>query len=97
MDFLQLFLVGDQGRAVRAGPGVPPGSAEEETMKKPHLSRGWTQRRLRELAQYHDHLTEEEQAAEIETSLAQKGQTVLVVPTKFVPEILRIIDPNGSA
>jgi hypothetical protein len=66
-------------------------------MKKQHLPRGWTERRIRELAQHHDRLTEEEQAAEIETSMAQKGQTVLVVPTKFVPEILRLIAPKRPA
>ena len=66
-------------------------------MKKQRLPRSWTQRRIRELAEYDDRLTEDEQAAEIETSLAQKGQTVIVVPTKFVPKILRLIAPKRTA
>ena len=66
-------------------------------MKKQRLPRSWTQRRVRELAEYDDRLTEDEQAAEIETSLAQKGQTVIVVPTKFVPKILRLIAPKRTA
>ena len=66
-------------------------------MKKQRLPRSWTQRRIRELAQYQDRLAEDQQAAEIETALAQKGQTVLVVPTKFVPKILRLIAPKRTA
>jgi hypothetical protein len=66
-------------------------------MKKQRLPRGWTEKRIRELAEYHDRQTEEEQAAEIEASMAQKGQTVIVVPTKFVPKILQLIAPRRTA
>ena len=66
-------------------------------MKKQRLPRGWTEKRIRELAEYHDRLTEQEQVAEIEASLAPKGQTVIVVPTKFVPQILRLIAPKRTA
>ena len=66
-------------------------------MKKQRLPRGWTEKRMRELAAYHDRQTEEEQAVEIEASLAQKGQTVIVVPTKFVPKILQLIAPRRTA
>jgi len=66
-------------------------------MNKQRLPRGWTQKRIRELAERHDRLTEEEQAAEIETSLTRRGQTVLVVPTRLVPKILRLITPKKTA
>lgn len=66
-------------------------------MKKQRLPRGWTQKRIRELATYHDRQTEDEQAAEIEASLDQKGQTVMVVPTKLVPRILQLIAPKRTA
>jgi hypothetical protein len=49
------------------------------------------------LAEHHDRLTEEQQAEEIEASMAQKGQTLLVVPTKLVPKILRLIEPRATA
>ncbi len=66
-------------------------------MKKQRLPRGWTEKRIQQLAEHHDRQTEEEQAAEIEAAVAQKGQTVLVVPTKLVPKILRLIKPKRSA
>lgn len=60
-------------------------------MKKQRMPPGWTQKQIRELAEYHDNLTEEEQAAEIEAALTKKGHTLMVVPTTLVPEIIRLI------
>ena len=60
-------------------------------MKKQQLPSGWTEKRIRELAAKHDNQSEEEQAAEIEVALANKGQTLVVVPTKLVPDVLRLI------
>ncbi len=60
-------------------------------MRKQRLPPGWTQKRLRELADYHDNQTEEEQAAEIEAALAKENQTLMMVPTELVPEIQRLI------
>ena len=37
-------------------------------MKKQRLPRGWTQKRIQELAAYHDNQTEEEQAAELSSA-----------------------------
>lgn len=65
-------------------------------MKKQRLPRGWTEKGIRELAEYHDRQTEDEQAAEIEASLVQKGQTLMVVPTRFVPKILQLIAPRRT-
>jgi hypothetical protein len=53
-------------------------------MKKQRLPRGWTEKRIRELAAHHDQQTEEEQAAEIEAALTQEDQTLMVVPTHLV-------------
>ena len=69
---------------------------DEEEMKKQRLPRGWTEERIRELAKYHDRQTEDEQAAEIEASLVKKGQTLMVVPTRFVPRILQLITPKRT-
>ncbi len=66
-------------------------------MKKQRLPHGWSEKRIRELAEYHDRQTEEEQAHEIEAAVAQKGQTVLVVPTKLVPKILQLIAQKRTA
>jgi hypothetical protein len=66
-------------------------------MKKQRLPKGWTEKRIRELAAYHDNLTEDEEAAEIEASLAKKDHTVMVVPTKLVPEIVKLIARKQTA
>jgi hypothetical protein len=60
-------------------------------MKKQRSSRGWTEKRVRELAAHHDRQTEEQQAAEIQAALAAKDQTLMVVPTALVPEIQALI------
>jgi hypothetical protein len=66
-------------------------------MKKQHLPRGWTPKRIRELAASHDRQTEEEQAAEIAAALSAKDQTLMVVPTKLVPEIQALIARKRGA
>ena len=66
-------------------------------MTKQRLPAGWTEKRIRELASYHDQQTEEDQAAEIEAALAAKDQTVMVVPTALVPEIRALIARKRGA
>ena len=65
--------------------------------KKQRLPRGWTEKQIRELATHHDSLTEEQQAAEIEAALGQEGQTLILVPTKLVPEIVKLITKKRTA
>jgi plasmid stability protein len=65
-------------------------------MKKQRLPRGWTEKRVRELAAQHDRQTEEEQAAEIEAALSAEGQTLIMVPTAMVPEIQALIARKGA-
>lgn len=66
-------------------------------MRKQRLPKGWTEERIRELAAHHDHLTEDEQAQEIEDAIAAKDQTLMVVPTKLVPEIQALIARKRGA
>jgi len=66
-------------------------------MKKQRLPRGWSEKRIRELAAYHDRQSEDEQAAEIERTVLQKGQTLMVVPTEMVPEIQALIARKRGA
>jgi len=65
---------------------------ENEIMKKQRLSKGWTEEKIRKLAEYHDNMTEDEQAAEIEAALNDDDQTVMVVPTELVPAITKLIN-----
>jgi hypothetical protein len=59
--------------------------------KKQKLPRGWTQERVRKLAEYYDNQTDDEQAAEIDAALHAEGTTVMVVPTEMVPAIVKLI------
>ena len=56
----------------------------------------WTESRIRKLAEYHDNLTEDEQVAEIEAALSDKGETLIAVPTELVPEIIKLINKKRS-
>jgi hypothetical protein len=66
-------------------------------MKKQRLPKGWTEKRIRALANYHDRHTKQEQAEEIEAVLFAKDQTLMVVPTKLVPEIQALIARKRGA
>lgn len=66
-------------------------------MKKQRLPKGWTEEKIRKLAKYHDNLTEAEQAAEIDAALKDKDQTLIAVPTKLVPEIVKLINKKRPA
>jgi hypothetical protein len=59
--------------------------------KKQKLPPGWTEERIRKLAEHYDSQTEEEQAAEIEAALQAENITMMAVPTELVPEVLTLI------
>ena len=59
--------------------------------KKQKLPPGWTEKEIRELAEYYDNQSEDEQVAEHEAAYRAADQTVMVVPTELVPEIRKLI------
>jgi hypothetical protein len=65
--------------------------------KKQKLPPGWTQDRLRKLAEYYENQSEAEQLAEHERAFRAQGQTVMVVPTELVPEIRKVIARKRTA
>jgi O-phosphoseryl-tRNA(Cys) synthetase len=82
--------------------GKPPASLstrgkEEESMKKPRLPKGWTEEKIRKLAKHHDNLTDDEEVAEIEAALNVENQTMVMVPTELVPEIVKLINKKRRA
>lgn len=58
---------------------------------KQKLPPGWTQERLRKLAEHYENQTGEEQVAEHEAAFRAKGHTVMVVPNDLVPEVRKLI------
>ena len=59
--------------------------------KKQKLPPGWTEERIRKLAEHYDNQSEGEQVAEHEAAFRAEGHTVMVVPTALVPEIRKLI------
>ncbi|HKI20154.1 MAG TPA: hypothetical protein VKA15_19850 [Isosphaeraceae bacterium] len=58
---------------------------------------GWDEERIRKLAEHYDNQTEDEQVAEHEAAFRAEGQTVMVVPTELVPEIVKLISKKRPA
>ncbi len=58
---------------------------------------GWDDQRIRKLAERYDNQTEDEQVAEHEAAFLAEGQTVMVVPTELVPEIVKLISKKRPA
>ena len=69
----------------------------KKTMKKQRLPKGWTEEKIRKLAEHHDNMTEDQQVAEIEASLNDENQTMMMVPTELVPEIVKLINKKRPA
>jgi predicted dinucleotide-binding enzyme len=64
-------------------------------MKKQRMPKGWTQTEIRELAQRHDRMTEDEQVAEIEAAFHADDTILMAVPKKLVPKVLDLIKRSG--
>jgi hypothetical protein len=58
---------------------------------------GWDEKRIRKLAEHYDNQTEDEQVTEHEAAFKSEGQTVMVVPTELVPEIVKLINKKRTA
>jgi hypothetical protein len=58
---------------------------------------GWDEERMRKLAERYDNQSEDVQAAEHEAAFLAEGQTVMVVPTELVPEIVKLINKKRPA
>jgi hypothetical protein len=65
--------------------------------KKQKYPAGWDEERVRKLAEHYDNQTEDEQVAEHEAAFRAEGQTVMVVPTELVPEIVKLIGQKRPA
>jgi hypothetical protein len=52
---------------------------------------------VREVIAYYDSQTEDEELAEYEAAMKINGQSVMLVPTKLVPEIRRLIRSRRGA
>jgi hypothetical protein len=65
-------------------------------MKHQHYPAGWNEERVRKLLLHYETQSEEEAVAEDEAAFRRRDQTVMVVPTRLVPTITKMIAREGK-
>ncbi len=65
-------------------------------MKRNRFPAGWNEARVRRVLEHYERQTEDEAVAEDEAAFRLRGQTVMVVPKRLVPEITRLIEGRRS-
>ena len=66
-------------------------------MKRSRFPAGWDEARVRRVLEHYEGQTEDEAVAEDEAAFQSRGQTVMVVPKRLVPDITRLIERRRSA
>jgi hypothetical protein len=61
-------------------------------MKRNRFPTGWNEDRVRRVLEHYEQQTEDEAVAEDEAAFRRRGQTVVVVPKRLVPEVTRLIE-----
>jgi hypothetical protein len=73
-------------------------AASKKARRTPQtLPRGWSEKRVREVARYYDAQTDEESAAEYGAAMELQDWTMMLVPRDLVPEIRRLIASRRGA
>ena len=72
-------------------------ASKSNTGRKQSFPRGWNEKRVREVIAYYNKQTEDEELAEYEAAMKIDGLSVMLVPTKLVPEIRRLIGRRRGA
>ncbi len=65
-------------------------------MKRNRFPAGWNEARVRRVLDHYERQTDNQAAAEDEAAFRMRGQTVMVVPKRLVPEITRFIEGRRS-
>jgi hypothetical protein len=66
-------------------------------MKRNPYPTGWNEARVRAVLEHYERQSGDEAVSEDEAAFGQKGQTVMVVPRRLVPEITRLIERRRPA
>ena len=90
------------GSDTKRKASISPAPAEEKEMNKIKKTKqkyppGWDEARVRKLAEHYDNQTDDEAVAEIEAALNDENQTLMMVPTELVPEIVKLINKKRPA
>jgi len=95
----ELKPVGARIRKLREAKGISQEDAatrQNEEMKKQHFPPGWDQERVQRLLAHYESQTEQEAVAEDEAAYAQRGLTMVEVPSALVPKVRRLIAEHSS-
>lgn len=65
-------------------------------MKRTRFPAGWDEARVRRVLDHYERQTEDEAMAEDEAAFQLRGQTVMIVPKRLVPQITRLIEGHLS-
>lgn len=65
-------------------------------MKRNRFPAGWNEGRVRRVMDHYERQTDNEAVAEDEAAFRMRGQAVMVVPKRLVPEITRLIEGRRS-
>ena len=68
-----------------------------QSAKRQKFPRGWDEARVRRVIEHYENQTEDEAVAEDEAAMKLDGQSMMLVPTKLVPEIRRYIASRRGA
>jgi len=66
-------------------------------MKRNRFPAGWDEARVQSVLEHYEQQTEDEALAEDEAAFRLRGQTVVVVPKRLVPEVTRLIELRRSS
>jgi hypothetical protein len=75
----------------------PAADSNKTKPRKRVFPRGWNEKRVKDVIAYYDRQTEDEELAEYEAAMKVERPSMILVPTKLVPEIRRLIDRRRGA
>jgi hypothetical protein len=70
---------------------------EKAPMKQNRFPAAWNEARVRRVLEHYEGQTQDEAVTEDEAAFHLRGQTVMVVPKRLVPEITRLIEGRRPA
>ena len=65
-------------------------------MRRNRFPSGWNEDRVLSVLEHYEQQTEDEAVAEDEAAFRLRGQTMIVIPKRLVPEVTRLIELRRS-
>lgn len=65
-------------------------------MSSQKYPKGWDENRVKALINHYEQMSDEELLVEDEAAQELEGQTVMIIPTELVPEVLELIRKTSA-